>query len=328
MPTLEDDLMRIAGVTDGDEPAVDPAEGSPPESAPPDPDPDPDPQAAAQSATGDEPPRRREPQDYVKERFHRRQSRERVLEQRLEALQDELAKVNSRLEASAKPAGPVDPEPDFDLEPKEWYLWQQRQQAEQQRPVIDFIRQQREQAEQQEAFRLQQAQRQQALGELAGAMQDFQARYEATEEGNGFNDRFSQLSRRLFAHHQQFSQDDQTASARTVLQLDGMIRDAIQGGYNPAEYLDSYARSLGISSNGHAVPPASPAQPQQRRPARPRSPSETGLGGSLGDTQPPPVGPVVSGGSEDVVKQARGMMRNGMTYDEVIDQVVTGPKRR
>lgn len=237
------------------------------------------------------PPAPRKSAKEIDPQFYERVSRRARLAQ-MEAENAQLRQILAAQQAPpAPPEAQQDLEPDFNADPKGWYLWRDRETAREFEKRLDPLRQFVEmqarafEANQQQTWQSQQAAARNA--EARSLMAESEQAYLQTPEGAGFNDRLGGYVNALTRKHTALGQEQPREAANAELRQ--MVVQAMNSGVNPAAYIDlAFQEMLG----GQAQAPAATTQTQmdprlEREAAQLRAASQSGVAGTVGRASSP-----------------------------------------
>ncbi len=232
-------------------------------------------------------------QQIIRERISRRRELENLRKENEEWREFGRSVLTAREDPGAAPPPPADPEPDFDQDPRAWYLWRDRQSVkaieDRLAPLTKLFESQAERREDERRREAQQEQFFAALDERRETMEVAEELYGASPQGQGYKERLGVYADKLLQRFRAMGYPDQprgnipAASALVGMHLNGMVVMALQHGFNPAAYVDSAIRAEGI-----AAPAASPVPERKPAPAARREETQaleraarSGLAGSL-----------------------------------------------
>lgn len=235
-------------------------------------------------------------QQAIRDRISRKRELERLRQENEEWREFGRSVLTSRDDpAAAAPAKAEDPEPDFDQDPRSWYLWRDRQSVkaieERLSPLTKLFESQEDRRQQEQRQAAQQEQFFAALDERRETMEVAEELYAASPQGQGYQERLDVYAKTLLQRFRAMGYPDQpsgnvpAASALVGMHLNGMVVMALQHGFNPAAYVDSAIRAEGIGAQAPAgpVPERKPAPTAARREETQalEKAARSGLAGSL-----------------------------------------------
>lgn len=153
----------------------------------------------------------------------------------LERLQNGKAETTKAPEAAAE-----DPEPDFDLEPKAWHEWRERQTESKISAKLDPVLQGHEKERQEEEQRQEAAAKAEKWKAINAAIREREAEYEATDEGDGYRERLDAYRDYVMKDLARQGADEHTALAAFARHAFDIMQAGARQAMHPIAYLDGY----------------------------------------------------------------------------------------